>query len=983
MKSKKIYIIIIFCVLSIILFVILYKYIKKNKKEQYKLSNTSTDSDIRKVQADSLTTESVGCCCEAKKKFRITVPDSIGGDLLETLYKGITTNEDANTILKNCANQIGLGLVEGALVYAGFGFLSQAIGGLFGPQQQQPQNIDYDKIQNIITNAITDESSKNFIITNVNNFQSIETNIQNFINNYMSEKYTKTQSNCINTINNYNDNISRCMKYPKFLNPNVIFDPNIVLDEQGLSKRNILYNFITSSYSALNSFVHPSGNSNGLDNLFSIVMNQTNSCSTPVQLAVKLYPMINLSIMYIILYYQELALIDTFQIGNNYINPWLSDNIGDPNYIGQKQIPNSLLGELQKICQNYFNYILFMYNNFLSGTYNGDGQKCFTSDWLKMVSGTTDLPNFSYFLNYPYSNTLLDLKKIAGIKLLIGEAGFSENFTGISDFNIYSQNTNTDIIYSNEGGYPFGLDKPSYLDSINAYKMSSKYNNIDWVSKFNLYPSPILKTNFNINSFCPDLSVSQRSFDATMFNSPFDSNKYTSQMSCEDIYSTSYITSSIPGVSPNLKPNRVGYCINENTNTYSNIQNIQTNNITCLSNIVLSFDLTNLMNYVTNLNYIEPPNEQTNTNLTFNYTGILQSFRCNLSTSLKNSKTDKGYAYFNNFGNDDEDNYIYCIDSNAVFSFKYIKNTDINITKGDKLILNTDINSSLPPAISPTINSINSVQYVILSNNNNNNNNNITNVILNTYGFDKNNLNPSLNTVSLDQTSSQILQITQLNYYFLNGLKLKLSFTFLKPVNITNFDAVFNVYNNYIQLIYISCLFVNTKQNIVYNIEGSPNSYLNTFKNDYILDIKCPFISNKRQPEPEVYIVYNGIGYGLSDLTTIPSLYNAVLATPEQVQKAGELGAQWCIMGYTSKSTESDIQIYYPMQVNYPNVCAPPPGGTLEGTFKNLINAGNKVGINVFGIKPDKNSELAKNVSPFYKKMGPNDENADKWSQYD
>lgn len=410
----------------------------------------------------------------------------------------------SDDVLINLAKDIGIGLLKVGLACAGLGFLGGALDSLFGGGSSAPPTIDYNRIKNIVEQALNAQQMKNFF----DSMSLTSKNIQEFIARYMADKQNKTQSLCVDETQ---EQISKFLKTPNSLNPNLKYDPNTIAKvgtSEGKTKRKYLNDILDGS------------------NLYDLVKNNrltgVNSlvyvASNDVKIAVELYPIFLNLISYTIIYYQEKATIDLSSItgDGNMDNPWISSYIGQPDYIGRKQEGFSLLAELQDLCIKFFAYLRDIFRKLISKIRHSDEKTSgcdnisgdcvrwgnsydesnvipdsFITQWNKLNPPSrgmgrsalvgwggnrwnpeAQLNNQKYFcwqlneyMNKPFE-ALSIMKKMAGIAWLENEISY--------DYQIGNHTTPNIISYTKDGGYPFGTDKSNYEYAIWHYKNNQK-----------------------------------------------------------------------------------------------------------------------------------------------------------------------------------------------------------------------------------------------------------------------------------------------------------------------------------------------------------------------------------------------------------------------------------------------------------------------------------------------------------------------------
>ena len=411
------------------------------------------------------------------------------------------------------------------------------------------------------------------------------------------------------------------MKTPYINNSSLKFDPSLIVQNTGTlngltNKREFLFTLLNSGcfYNMING-----SDKYGVNGIISY--SRINAFA-----ATQLYSTFKLLIGFYIVYYQELALVDRSTPGegnNKYNNPWMSVYIGDPGRVGKKQASNSLLGNLQDLCQKLFDYLKYTYLQYWGSllwtdhsdccdwycpgscdrwSRMEDKSNCYDQNWWNLLNekypiagmkwsaymdnlGNSQqnrtntyncfLFNFNDYMNFPFDDKLKVLKRMAGIDLLVGEQNF--------DWGKYPYNTgyttNNSTAYSAEGGFPYGSMKMSYKTAIDTFKYPDSYNTNDWAQWGGSYCTPLL-TSEEQGGTCGNGFSHTKPFDATVFNLPGDPKTYTSSMYCNK--GQSAVSCVRPGRSPGtnsgvIEPNsRTAFCVNTNDNTTSNLIQAET-----------------------------------------------------------------------------------------------------------------------------------------------------------------------------------------------------------------------------------------------------------------------------------------------------------------------------------------------------------------------------------------------------------------------
>ena len=526
--------------------------------------------------------------------------------------------------IRNLALQIGIGLLEIGLAVAGLGFLNSGISAIFAPDTA-PKPIDYDRIKSIITDALVAQHLKNFI----DDINIQIANVNNSIKTYQSLKSISTQSVCADDVTS--EDFIKCMKAPVYGSPRIKFDPSLIdlgtgtIDGE-VDKRTYLNKLLKSGAIATMVTQKDKLGINGI----------IKHGSTSAAASTELYSTFKLIIGFNIVYYQELSVIDMdTPNGINYVNPWMSKYIGNPSKVGRAQPAGSLLGELEVLCQQLFDYLKGTYNRYHSNLFWSnhsdccdawcpgtctrwsnfqDTSTCMDAGWFwligqkwgnplwssNMTNILTDpqvllniygafLMIFDNYMNFPFTQ-LQVLKKMAGIKWLVGE----ENFTIEAHWWKWPYTTNNHIIYDTDtGGFPFGSSRMSYKQAIDSYNNPGNYDSNNSVQLGSSYCTPLIAPTIDSDSLDCGVGFSipgYNKFDATVFNISGDTKTYKDNMFCRN--GQGAISCVKPGRSPGTSTgiveqnSRTAYCVDPVTNETSEL--VQYNNNTskkCQTNV--------------------------------------------------------------------------------------------------------------------------------------------------------------------------------------------------------------------------------------------------------------------------------------------------------------------------------------------------------------------------------------------------------------
>lgn len=279
-----------------------------------------------------------------------------------------------------------------ALTTSGYGFwigplnsAANAIAsatGVLPPEPSAPEPPDMDQIKKLLTDQA--------LINNIQNIHDqlsyIFTNLQTtFWPEYYKQKYERgslcpDNSGC--APNTGPDGITPvpgcdpvlfqktqfdCMQRPVGLDPTVLYDPSLTLTNNRsmtLTKRQDLQNFLTNNNGALWTLLK---STNGPLTKMTTYFNNQNA---GIGYFIELGGPYLMTLTMMICYYQELASLDTQNVGTNYNNPWISTSIGNifkilditsgqflPQTSIQNQVSGCLLGDLQAQATLYQTFI--------------------------------------------------------------------------------------------------------------------------------------------------------------------------------------------------------------------------------------------------------------------------------------------------------------------------------------------------------------------------------------------------------------------------------------------------------------------------------------------------------------------------------------------------------------------------------------------------------------------------------------------------
>lgn len=414
-------------------------------------------------------------------------------------------NTDWKEIGGTLAGTIGVGLLKIGLAACGLGFLSGPLDSIFFPEDGPPPvpPIDYEKIRGIVTDQL--------FLSKLNDIVLDFKTCTDYLDTTYSMQKIQYNISC-DPLNSEEEN-SKCVSNPNY-DPNIIKPANTSGIEK--NKRALISNILKSNDCPLYKLLVTS-------NAFAFHEENMNKFS--MKITAELFPSYINLIMMEISYYQERALYDdNLTDEKNYKNPWISNYLGTPSKIKFPQTSGTLLGQLQKRVITLFNMwkqINYRYCSNLVYVWpctrcctracigpqykecrfydNNDMVDSDTGHWIGVKDrsmGGTDSPHWEpprwggiwgqnpvydamYFLQeyffQPYYKQIQDLKKMAGIEWLENEKWYSEmqsdgcpGWYADAIGRTPPEDKKNSIIYSPNGGYPFGLNKTSYSSAIYA-----------------------------------------------------------------------------------------------------------------------------------------------------------------------------------------------------------------------------------------------------------------------------------------------------------------------------------------------------------------------------------------------------------------------------------------------------------------------------------------------------------------------------------
>jgi hypothetical protein len=520
--------------------------------------------------------------------------------------------------LENLGIQVGLALLSTGLAMLGLGGLGNAITGIFAGQGGQP-SIDYDRIKKIMKEALDERDLQ----TETDKCRGLINSAIEYGDIYLGMKrdiYAKCPVNYSNV-----ENIN-CIKSPSIISKRNL-DLNIVNikeDVVSIHTRTFLTNNLTDNNNTMRKLI--TDDPRGKD--FILI-----AYKYDIKSSIKYYPLFILLIGINHTYYQEVSLVDPTLVDNKFVNPYVSNITGNNQQIGKKQPVGSLLGSMQNLCNDFFEYVKQTCKNFNNSlefyktkhamTWNrGPYTKYWCRDVEDIIPDEIFIKNYPYFSKDPhweykigtdenssekneyysqtntrrifqdpfifylnYRGVLENLKKVSGIVWLKNEKNFNlKEYAANKDYIIPI----SEIEYDPEGGYPFGISAPSYKKGVDAYLNPKSYDNIEQTNNFKTYCSPdIIIDNSSLNnSTCLNFKPSINKFDASIFNNIEGQDKiYNENMICEDLYADTVKSCLKPGVSPGnidkaIPNSRYTYCYNSKTGKTSQLLNTNSN-LTC------------------------------------------------------------------------------------------------------------------------------------------------------------------------------------------------------------------------------------------------------------------------------------------------------------------------------------------------------------------------------------------------------------------
>jgi hypothetical protein len=622
-----------------------------NEIEKVELVNSITDLLVDFGLTDSFNL--IVSSADAKKA-------SLG--ILSAYYKGFKNNF-TQADLNDMFIQTGIGIVMIGLACAGLGFLTGPLSSVI--EAMKPRPPPEPTISEVVTNVVN-ESLNNKTLRDLVLNQKTQFNIINrFLQDYTNLKYTEQSKcppnvKCSKIVGSQNDavcsstainNTSRnCMISPDVIQPDVLYDPNMILNNtENLNKRRVLRNVLTDPERPLYKLLFEENY--GIIGINTVCGVKDGFAGVGVGSGahIAFYAPFLTIICYSILYFQELSLLDLNS--TDYKNPWMSKAIGDPASLWNgraflqtpKSNPIGLLGELQRLCEDYKLFIMSafktywvqlefkLYDNDCCGWnrlnpaciikkcnkeyawtitdksslgdksvinekwYNAMRKKYVDdkdvtyipfyvkgeSEKIKIIKDDPDLFRadgvevrlifmrlFNEYLNNPL-DTLLKLRKAAGFadgnikgKDILNKICYDILIEYDLDPTDYLKDPiDFPDVYSKSGGYPFGLNKPSYREAIEIF----------------LNPdTPIsgdkAQDAFDFGSYCtPIISVIPNSFfDISIFDLP--GQKTLGKVAKCPEKSIGVMSCLKAGVSPGVVGNyvtnsRIAFCVDKKNNT--------------------------------------------------------------------------------------------------------------------------------------------------------------------------------------------------------------------------------------------------------------------------------------------------------------------------------------------------------------------------------------------------------------------------------
>jgi len=306
---------------------------------------------------------------------------SIG--ILSSFYKGFKNNF-TQADLNNMFYETGIGIVMIGLACAGLGFLTGPLSSVI--EAMTPRPPPEPSISEVLTNVVNDSLNNQLLRQLVFNQKTQFDIINRFLQDYTNLKYTE-QSKCppnvkcskivgspdgaVCSASAINNASKVCMVTPDVLQPDVLYDPNIIVkNTENQNKRKVLKDILTDSQSPLFKLLFKENYGITGINTFCGVKDSKAGIGVGSGAHVAFYAPFLTIICYTILYFQELSLLDLN--ATDYKNPWMSKAIGDPASLWNgraflakpKSNPIGLLGELQRICEQYKLFIISAFKTY-------------------------------------------------------------------------------------------------------------------------------------------------------------------------------------------------------------------------------------------------------------------------------------------------------------------------------------------------------------------------------------------------------------------------------------------------------------------------------------------------------------------------------------------------------------------------------------------------------------------------------------------
>jgi hypothetical protein len=295
------------------------------------------------------------------EKFKEIIGD-LTGELFSALYKGFFDKSGLdNADLYNLVGAIGIAALDVGFSMAGLGNFSGPLRNLFTPIVEEVPTFDPAVAdQKLIDAGYTKENLQQALI----DLKKIITSMPNNLYAYQEYKYNRTRTLCPDPSGCYlitktkscdeEETIvqtKKCITKLDLIKGD--YDPNIEKSSitlPGTSRRQELYDYITKTDFPLRMLI----SQNALTNLYQM-------SSYNITISNMMFSSYISVFSYYITYYEELALTDT-----TYVNPYISTWTGNASKAGSEQKGASIMGVLQDRCEEFYNYIVRMFEQYFS-----------------------------------------------------------------------------------------------------------------------------------------------------------------------------------------------------------------------------------------------------------------------------------------------------------------------------------------------------------------------------------------------------------------------------------------------------------------------------------------------------------------------------------------------------------------------------------------------------------------------------------------